>query len=147
MEKLKESTKSNYKAVIRTLYSKYKKVAIEEDNSMMRMLEGERYNANEIYRDFKFIIGEIEDIAKNNGCYLSNIYSIFSLFKQKRLMGIRDTIYPYFRAQGEQYRENRHNNKINEEEIRKISFKEEDIERSIKGIEGEYNRLLYALML
>ena len=147
VEKLKESTKSNYKAVIRTLYSKYKKVAIEEDNSMMRMLEGERYNANEIYRDFKFIIGEIEDIAKNNGCYLSNIYSIFSLFKQKRLMGIRDTIYPYFRAQGEQYRENRHNNKINEEEIRKISFKEEDIERSIKGIEGEYNRLLYALML
>jgi hypothetical protein len=53
----------------------------------MRMLEGERYNANEIYRDFKFIIGEIEDIAKNNGGYLSNIYSIFSLFKQKRLMG------------------------------------------------------------
>ena len=147
VEKLKESTKSNYKAVIRTLYSKYKKKGIEEGNSMMRMLEGERYKANEIYRDFKFIIGEIEDIAKNNGCYLSNIYSIFSLFKQKRLMGIRDTIYPYFRAQGEQYRENRHNNKINEEEIRKISFKEEDIERSIKGIEGEYNRLLYALML
>ena len=54
---------------------------------MMRMLEGERYNANEIYRDFKFIIGEIEDIAKNNGCYLSNIYSIFCLFKQKRLAG------------------------------------------------------------
>jgi hypothetical protein len=58
VEKLKESTKSNYKAVIRTLYSKYKKVAIEEDNSIMRMLEGERYKANEIYRDFKFIIGE-----------------------------------------------------------------------------------------
>ena len=58
VEKLKESTKSNYKAVIRTLYSKYKKVAIEEENSMMRMLEGERYKANEIYRDFKFIIGE-----------------------------------------------------------------------------------------
>ena len=87
VEKLKESTKSNYKAVIRTLYSKYKKVAIAEENSIMRMLEGERYKANEIYRDFKFIIVEIEDIAKNNGCYLSNIYSIFSLFKQKRLMG------------------------------------------------------------
>jgi hypothetical protein len=58
VEKLKESTKSNYKAVIRTLYSKYKKVAIAEENSIMRMLEGERYKANEIYRDFKFIIGE-----------------------------------------------------------------------------------------
>jgi hypothetical protein len=57
---------------------------------MMRMLEGERYKANEIYNDFKFIIGKIEDIAKNNSAYLSNIYSIFSLFKQKRLMGVVD---------------------------------------------------------
>lgn len=31
---------------------------------------------------------------------MSNIYSIFSMFKQKRLIGIRDKIYPYFRAQG-----------------------------------------------
>jgi hypothetical protein len=36
VEKLKESTKSNYKAVIRTLYSKYKNVAIEEDNSIIK---------------------------------------------------------------------------------------------------------------
>ena len=147
VEKLKDSTKSNYKAVLRTLYNKYKKVAIDEDNEIFKMLDGKRYKATDIYNDFKFITEEIEDIAKNNSGYLSNIYSIFSLFKQKRLMSIRDIIYPYFKAQGEQYRENRHNNKINEEEIKKISFKEEDIEEVIKGIDGPYNRLLYALML
>ena len=100
VEKLKDSTKSNYKAVLRTLYNKYKKVAIDEDNEIFKMLDGKKYKATEIYNDFKFITVEIEDIAKNNSGYLSNIYSIFSLFKQKRLMGIRDIIYPYFKAHG-----------------------------------------------
>jgi hypothetical protein len=144
---LKDSTKINYKAVIRTLYRKYKNAEIGDENEIFKMLEGKRYKATEIYKDFKFIEIRIEEIARDNGGYLSNIYSIFSMFKQKRLIGIRDKIYPYFRAQGEQYRENRHKNKINEEEIKKISFKEEDIEESLKGIEGAYNRLLYALML
>jgi hypothetical protein len=62
-------------------------------------------------------------------------------------MSIRDIIYPYFKTQGEQYRNNRHNNKINVEEINKISFKEEDIEEAINKIEGSHNKLLYALML
>ena len=147
VEGLKESTKSNYKAVIRTIYRKYKGEEIGEENEIFKMLEGKRYKGTEIYNDFKFIEKRIEEIARDNGGYLSNIYSIFSMFKQKRLMGIRDKIYPYFRAQGEQYRENRHNNKINDKEIMKISFKEADIEETIKGIEGPYNRLLYALML
>lgn len=147
VEKLKESTKSNYKAVLRTIYNKYKKVAIDENNEIFKMLDGKKYNATQVYNDFKFIITDIENIAKNNGVYLSNIYSIFSLFKQKRLMSIRDIIYPYFKTQGEQYRNNRHNNKINVEEINKISFKEEDIEEAINKIEGSHNKLLYALML
>jgi len=146
VEKLKDSTKNNYKAVIRTLYNKYKKVEIDEGNEIFKMLDGKKYKATEIYKDFKFIIVEIEEIGKNNSGYLSNLYSIFSLFKQKRMNEIRDVIYPYFKAQGVQYRENRHNLKINEEEIKKISFKEEDIERGLKEIEGPYNRILYGLM-
>jgi hypothetical protein len=144
---LKDSTRSNYKAVIRTIYRRYKGEEIGEGNEIFKMLDGKRYRCTEIYKDFKFIKERIEEIGRDNSGYLSNIYSIFSMFKQKRLMGIRDTIYPYFRAQGEQYRENRHKNKINIEEIRKISFKEEDIEERVRGIEGAYNRLLYALML
>ena len=144
---LKDSTRSNYKAVIRTIYRKYKNAEIGEENEIFKMLEGKRYRCTEIYKDFKFIKERIEEIGRDNSGYLSNIYSIFSMFKQKRLTEIRDMIYPYFRAQGEQYRENRHKNKINLEEIRKISFKEEDIEERVRGIEGAYNRLLYALML
>jgi len=144
---LKDSTRSNYKAVIRTIYRKYKNAEIGEENEIFKMLEGKRYRCTEIYKDFKFIKERIEEIGRDNSGYLSNIYSIFSMFKQKRLTEIRDMIYPYFRAQGEQYRENRHKNKINIEEIRKISFKEEDIEERVRGIEGAYNRLLYALML
>lgn len=144
---LKDSTRSNYKTVIRTIYRRYKNAEIGEDNEIFKMLEGKRYRGTEIYKDFKFIKERIEEIGRYNSGYLSNIYSIFSMFKQKRLIEIRDSIYPYFRAQGEQYRENRHKNKINLEEIRKISFKEEDIEERVRGIEGAYNRLLYALML
>ena len=144
---LKDSTRSNYKAVIRTIYRRYKGEEIGEGNEIFKMLDGKRYRATEIYKDFKFIKERIEEIGRDNSGYLSNIYSIFSMFKQKRLTEIRDRIYPYFRAQGEQYRENRHKNKINLEEIRKISFKEEDIEERVRGIEGAYNRLLYALML
>lgn len=144
---LKDSTRSNYKAVIRTIYRRYKGEEIGEGNEIFKMLDGKRYRGTEIYKDFKFIKERIEEIGRDNSGYLSNIYSIFSMFKQKRLTEIRDRIYPYFRAQGEQYRENRHKNKINIEEIRKISFKEEDIEERARGIEGAYNRLLYALML
>ena len=144
--KLKDSTISNYKSVIKTLYSKYNKTQIEDTNDIIKMLEGKKYSANVIYKDFKFIISDIENIAINNTGYLSNIYSIFSLFKQKRLIKIRDVVYPYFKAHGEQYRENRHNNIINNEEIEKISFNPEDINDNINKIEGAYNRLLYALM-
>jgi hypothetical protein len=40
VERLKESTKSNYKAVIRTLYRKYKNAEIGDENEIFKMLEG-----------------------------------------------------------------------------------------------------------
>jgi hypothetical protein len=69
VERLKESTKSNYKAVIRTLYRKYKNAEIDDGNEIFKMLEGKRYKATESYKRIRDEGGirRFKEEAKNRG--------------------------------------------------------------------------------
>lgn len=151
-KKIKELTDNSIKTYINTIkkaYSVYNKTGdtVDIENSeIMKYLHGIKHNPTKLYKENKYILINISDIAEHHSYLIPHLYKIFSRFNTKRLKEFREKLFPYFTAYGENYRANRNNLIVNEDEVAKISFNKEDVLTNAEKIEDIDMKILYCLM-
>ena len=147
INKLNENTIENYIKSIRAIYPKYNNdKPLNEDAEVLKMLRWEKYNSTKLFKQNKYIIDNVEDIAKNYASYLPKLYSIYSRLTGKNLKQIREALYPYMTAYNENYRENRSNVIVNKEATSKISFDTNNVVSNANKITDPYDKLMYMLL-
>ena len=144
---LNDNTRDNYIKSIKALYPKYHNdKPLNEDAEVLKMLRWEKYNSTKLFKQNKYIIDNVEDIAKNYASYLPKLYSIYSRLTGKNLKQIREALYPYMTAYNDNYRENRSNVIVNKEATSKISFDTNDVVSNANKITDPYDKLMYMLL-
>lgn len=147
INKLNENTIDNYIKSIRAIYPKYNNdKPLNDDAEILKMLNGVKYNSTKLYKQNKYIIDNIKDIAANYSSYLPKLYSIFSRLNGKNLKQLREVIYPYMTAYNANYKENRSNVIVNKEMTSKISFDTKDVIENANKIDDVYDKLMYMLL-
>ena len=145
--KLNENTIDNYIKSIRAIYPKYNNdKPLNDDAEILKMLNGVKYNSTKLYKQNKYIIDNIKDIATNYSSYLPKLYSIFSRLNGKNLKQLREVIYPYMTAYNTNYKENRSNVVVNKEMTSKISFDTADVIENANKIDDVYDKIMYMLL-
>lgn len=145
--KLNENTADNYIKTIRALYPKYHNdKPLADDAEILKLLNGVKYNSTKLYKQNKYIIDNIKDIATNHSSYLTKLYSIFSRLNGKNLKQLREAIYPYMTEYNKNYVENRSNVVVNKEMTTKISFDTKDVIENANKIDEVYDKLMYMLL-
>ena len=145
--KLNENTADNYIKTIKALYPKYHNdKPLADDAEILKLLNGVKYNSTKLYKQNKYIIDNIKDIATNHSSYLTKLYSIFSRLNGKNLKQLREAIYPYMTAYNANYTENRSNVVVNKEMTSKISFDTKDVIENANKINDVYDKLMYMLL-
>lgn len=145
--KLNENTIDNYIKSIRAIYPKYNNdKPLNDDAEILKMLNGVKYNSTKLYKQNKYIIDNIKDIATNYSSYLPKLYSIFSRLNGKNLKQLRESLYPYMTAYNANYKENRSNVVVNKEMTSKISFDTADVIENANKIDDVYDKLIYMLL-
>ena len=145
--KLNENTIDNYIKSIRAIYHKYHNdKPLNDDAEILKLLNGVKYNSTKLYKQNKYIIDNIKDIATNYSSYLPKLYSIFSRLNGKNLKQFRESLYPYMTAYNANYAENRSNVVVNKEMTSKISFDTKDVIENANKINDVYDKLMYMLL-
>ena len=145
--KLNENTIDNYIKSIRAIYHKYHNdKPLNDDAEILKLLNGGKYNSTKLYKQNKYIIDNIKDIATNYSSYLPKLYSIFSRLNGKNLKQFRESLYPYMTAYNANYAENRSNVVVNKEMTSKISFDTKDVIENANKINDVYDKLMYMLL-
>lgn len=145
--KLNDNTVDNYIKSIRAIYPKYNNdKPLNDDAEILKMLNGAKYNSTKLYKQNKYIIDNIKDIATNYSSYLPKLYSIYSRLNGKNLKQLREAIYPYMTAYNANYTENRSNVVVNKEMTSKISFDTRHIMGNVDEIDDVYDKLMYMLL-
>jgi|LakMenEpi03Aug12_release.lakeMendotaPanAssembly.Ray.scaffolds.fasta_scaffold13832_16 hypothetical protein len=145
--KLNENTIDNYIKSIRAIYPKYNNdKPLNDDAEILKMLNGVKYNSTKLYKQNKYIIDNVKDIATNYPSYLPKLYSIYSRLNGKNLKQLRESLYPYMTAYNANYTENRSNVVVNKEMTSKISFNTADVIENANKIDDAYDKLMYMLL-
>jgi len=145
--KLNDNTIDNYIKSIKAIYPKYNNdKPLNDDAEILKMLNGVKYNSTKLYKQNKYIIDNIKDIATNYPSYLPKLYSIYSRLNGKNLKQLREAIYPYMTAYNANYTENRSNVVVNKEMTSKISFDTRHIMGNVDEIDDVYDKLIYMLL-
>lgn len=147
INKLNDNTTDNYIKSIKAIYPKYNNdKPLNDDAEILKMLNGVKYNTTKLYKQNKYIIDKIQDIATNYPSYLPKLYSIFSRLNGKNLKQLRETIYPYMTAYNANYTDNRSNVVVNKEMTSRISFDTTDVIENANKIDDVYEKLIYKLL-
>jgi len=145
--KLNDNTIDNYIKSIKAIYPKYNNdKPLNDDAEILKMLNGVKYNSTKLYKQNKYIIDNIKDIATNYPSYLPKLYSIYSRLNGKNLKQLREAIYPYMTAYNANYTENRSNVVVNKEMTSKISFDTANVIENANKIDDVYDKLIYMLL-
>jgi hypothetical protein len=148
-KKIKELTESSIKTytdAIKKTYGLYNVAGEADDSEIMKYLQGIKHNATKLYKQNRYIITNVRDIAEKHSYLIPQLYKLFSRFNTKKLKEFREVLFPYFTAYNENYTTHRNDLIVNEEEVAKISFKPEDLLKNAELIENVGMKILYLLM-
>lgn len=148
-KKIKELTESSIKTytdAIKKTYGLYNVAGEADDSEIMKYLQGIKHNATKLYKQNRYIITNVKDIAEKHSYLIPQLYKLFSRFNTKKLKEFREVLFPYFTAYNENYTTHRNDLIVNEEEVAKISFKPEDLLKNAELIEDVGMKILYLLM-
>lgn len=140
-------TIANKISVVNCVYShKYNK-PLSATHNIIKYINGEKYNATLIYKDFSFIIPEIKEIAILIKSNIKTLYSVFAQFKKGKLVEVRETIFPYFATVNAFYKNTRHINVNNKlfNIIDEISFEPVDVLTNAQKIDNIHLKLMYLI--
>jgi hypothetical protein len=145
---LTPSTIRTYKNTIKNIYKKYNNKDLNDDNDILKFLDGKnkkQYSITKIKKDFKFIIQYSKDIAEKHFSSINILYSVFSRLEYG-MKDIKNSLYPYVIAKNKYYQDNRHKIICNQDAIDNISFETDDVLKNIDKIDNPYDKLLFALL-
>lgn len=148
-KKIKELTESSIKTytdAIKKTYGLYNVAGEADDSEIMKYLQGIKHNPTKLYKQNRYIITNVKDIAEKHSYLIPQLYKLFSRFNTKKLKEFREVLFPYFTAYNENYTTHRNDLIVNEEEVAKISFKPEDLLKNAELIEDVGMKILYLLM-
>ena len=148
-KKLKDLTQSSIKAYTHAIKKTYQIFNNTDDidaSEIIKYLQGIKHNPTKLYKQNKYIITNVKNIAENHSYLIPQLYKLFSRFNTKKLKEFREVLYPYFTAYNENYTTHRNDLIVNEEEVAKISFIKEDILENASKIDDTNMKILYLLM-
>lgn len=137
-----EQTKRNYIAYMMKFHRRYKGEELEEEDDIIRKIEGKEYSAMKVSRRFKEIIEDKMVEIKGNPLDVKNIYSIF-----RGIRGFSDILkelYPYLKDYAEQYDEKRSEIVVLSEDI---IFEREEIRDNLNKLEDKIDKKIYGYMM
>ena len=137
-----EQTKRNYVAYIKKFHRRYRGEELEEEDDIIRKIEGKSHSAIKISRRFKGIIEENMEEIKGNPLDVKNIYSIFRGIRG--FTEISKELYPYLKDYAEQYDEKRSEIVVLSEDI---IFEREEIKGNLKKLEDKMDKIIYGYMM
>jgi len=143
-EGIGEQTKRNYVAYIKKFHRRYKGEELEDEDDIIKKIEGKEYSAMKVSRRFKDIIEDKMVEIKGNPLDVKNIYSIF-----RGIRGFSDILkelYPYLKDYAEQY-EYKRSNVIAEEDNLRISFEREEINENLNKLDDKIDKIIYGYIM
>ena len=141
-EGISEITKRNYVAYMKKFHRRYRGEELEEDEDIIRKIEGKEYSALKISKMFKGIIEDNIAEIKGNPNDVKNIYSIFRGIRG--FTEISKELYPYLKDYAEQYDEKRSEIVGKSEDIK---FDRDEIKENLKKLEDKIDKIIYGYMM
>jgi hypothetical protein len=141
----KEVTMKTYISFIRQFYKRRSGEDLDEDDEIIKSIREEEYNALKVSRKFKGLIEDNFDDIRRLPYEVNNLYKIF-----KGISGfteISKKLYAYVLEYAKQYDEKRSVAKVENLEDLEISFKLEDIDKNIRRIENNTDKIIYGYIL
>ena len=141
-EGIGEQTKRNYVAYIKKFHRRYKGEELEDEDDIIKKIEGKEYSAMKVSRRFKDIIEDKMVEIKGNPLDVKNIYSIFRGIRG--FTEISKELYPYLKDYAEQYDEKRSEIVVLSEDIR---FEREEIKGNLNKLEDKIDKIIYGYIM
>lgn len=146
--KLTPETIKQYINVIKNLKLKYDKSSLNEEiiKELILLLNNEKYNITKLNKELLFIKKNLDDIIKNDNTYINKLYGVALRLKYNTV--IVKKLYPYVQYKNNKYDIERNQVKANEEKIKILSFKKEDVLEEIKNSSLNPDEILiYGLLM
>lgn len=139
-----ENTKQTYISFIRQFYKRRTGEELGEEADIIRSIREEKYNAQNIVKQFKDIIEDKFEDIKRIPYEVNNLYKI--LRGIRGFVDICKRLYAYVLEYGKQYEEKRSIAIVEDKEDLEISFEEEEINKNIEKLKDKRDKIIYGFI-
>ena len=139
-----ENTKQTYISFIRQFYKRRTGEELGEEADIIKSIREEKYNAQNIVKQFKEIIEDKFEDIKRIPYEVNNLYKI--LRGIRGFVDICKRLYAYVLEYGKQYEEKRSIAIVEDKEDLEISFEEEEINKNIEKLKDKRDKIIYGFI-
>ena len=139
-----ENTKQTYISFIRQFYKRRTGEELGEEADIIKSIREEKYNAQNIVKQFKDIIEDKFEEIKRIPYEVNNLYKI--LRGIRGFVDICKRLYAYVLEYGKQYEEKRSIAIVEDKEDLEISFEEEEINKNIEKLKDKRDKIIYGFI-
>ena len=139
-----ENTKQTYISFIRQFYKRRTGEELGEEADILKSIREEKYNAQNIVKQFKDIIEDKFEEIKRIPYEVNNLYKI--LRGIRGFVDICKRLYAYVLEYGKQYEEKRSIAIVEDKEDLEISFEEEEINKNIEKLKDKRDKIIYGFI-
>ena len=139
-----ENTKQTYISFIRQFYKRRTGEELGEEADIIKSIREEKYNAQNIVKQFKEIIEDKFEDIKRIPYEVNNLYKI--LRGIRGFVDICKRLYAYVLEYGKQYEEKRSIAIVEDKEDLEISFEENEIKKNLDKLKDKRDKIIYGFI-